>query len=102
MSPVLAANAYRFTLPDAAQAAAAQETLSLALMAAEALHGEPQVRMDVYCTVDTDSRTVWIDSRTVAGADLARLFMGYAMREFPGMVVERVSDTRFAEKGGSG
>jgi pyridoxine/pyridoxamine 5'-phosphate oxidase len=91
MTAVAAANAYRFTFPDSAQTAAAQETLSLALMAAEALHGEPQVRMDVYCTVDTESRTVWIDTRSVAGADLARMFMGYAMREFPEMVVERVS-----------
>lgn len=100
MSPILAASAYRFTLPDSAQAAAAQETLSLALMAAEALYGEPQMRLEIHCLFESRTRSVWIETRSVAGADLARLFMAYAMREFPGLIVERVSEAACFEKEG--
>ena len=59
-----------------------EASLLLAIFAAESLHGEAQVRLDVSHAVDSDHRTCLIDASTEVGRDLNRLFVGFVLREF--------------------
>ena len=59
-----------------------EASLLLAIFAAESLHGEAQVRLDVAHAVDSDHRTCLIDASTEVGRDLNQLFVGFVLREF--------------------
>lgn len=59
-----------------------EASLLLALMAAESLHGESQVRLEASHAMDVESRTCIIDASTDVGRDLNRLFVGFLRREF--------------------
>lgn len=70
-----------------------EATLLLALMSAESLHGEAQVRLDAAHFLDSDRSTCVIDAGTPVGCDLNRLFVGFIRREFgvDAFTVERVN-----------
>ena len=57
-------------------------SLLLAVLAAESLHGEAQVRLDAAHTFDAEQRRCVIDATTPVGRDLNRLFVGFLRREF--------------------
>jgi hypothetical protein len=59
-----------------------EASLLLAVLAAESLHGESQVRLDVAHFLDTDGRACVIDAGTAVGRDFNRLFVGFMRREF--------------------
>ena len=59
-----------------------EETLMLALMAVESLHGRARLRMDGRYRFDKKQRLCEIDATTKVGADLAEIFTGYATREY--------------------
>lgn len=59
-----------------------EETLMLALMAVESLHGHVRLRMDGRYRFDKGKRLCEIDATTKVGADLAEIFTGYATREY--------------------
>ena len=59
-----------------------EESLLLALLAAESLHGESQVRLEASHALDADCRTCVIDASGSVGRDLNRLFVGFVRREF--------------------
>jgi hypothetical protein len=71
-----------------------EETLLLAVLAAESLHGQSSVRLDAGYHLDKDKRACVIDAGTAVGRDINRLFMGFALREFgeDSLAVERVED----------
>lgn len=79
----------------------AQETLFLAVLATESLHGTSQVRLDASFCLDEDRRSCVIDACTRVGRDLARIFTGFLRREFGegAFRVERLSprDSRTQE-----
>ncbi|QDU23754.1 hypothetical protein [Urbifossiella limnaea] len=73
---------YRYTFDPAVPADELGDTLVLAVIAAEALHGESQTRLDAGHAVGDGGRVVVIDAGTAVGRDLNRLFVGFATREF--------------------
>lgn len=73
---------YRYQLGDTAPFLDVQETLFLAVLATESLHGGSQVRLDASFCLDEDQRSCVIDGGTQVGQDLARIFTGFLRREF--------------------
>ncbi|MCZ2342030.1 MAG: hypothetical protein LC104_09580 [Bacteroidales bacterium] len=67
-------------------------TLILAVLATECLHGSTSVRRETAYAFDPQTRECTIDTTSRAGADLNRLFAGFAAREFGpgGFLVLRV------------
>jgi hypothetical protein len=59
-----------------------EETLMLAVLAVESLHGRSRVRMESRFNLDKAGRTCVIDASTDVGRDLARIFTGYSVREY--------------------
>jgi hypothetical protein len=78
MPPLL----YRYTLSARIPEEEAEASLLLAVLAAEALHGESQVRLDAAHHYDAGRRACVIDAATAVGRDINRLFVGFLRREF--------------------
>jgi hypothetical protein len=76
------AETYRYALPTGIPVADLEDTLALAVLACQALHGETQVRLDAAYDFDRRQRTCAIDAGTIVGRDLNRLFAGLLAREF--------------------
>jgi hypothetical protein len=73
---------YRYQLKDGVPLQDVQETLFLAVLATESLHGGSQVRLDAAFCLDEERRSCVIDADTQVGQDLARIFTGFLRREF--------------------
>src|SRR5436309_2002722 len=73
---------YRYQFADAVPVAEVEATLVLSVLAAESLHGAPQVRLDAGHFLDGAGRACVIDAGTAVGRDLNRLFTGFLSREF--------------------
>ena len=85
--------AYRYEFNEEVPIEEAEASLVLAIFAAESLHGEATVRLDVAHHFDVEKRACVIDAGTSAGKDLNRLFVGFLRREFGanGFSVERIT-----------
>jgi hypothetical protein len=59
-----------------------EQSLLLAILSVEALHGETQTRLDAAHAFDAERRSCVIDAGTDVGRSLNRLFLGYVRREF--------------------
>lgn len=59
-----------------------EDTLLLALMATEALHGDTGVRLETRYYVDAPHRRCTVDATTGPGHDFNRIFAGLLIREF--------------------
>ena len=59
-----------------------QDTLELARLAAESLHGSERVELELRLDVDVARRSVSIDTGTRAGRTIAMVFLGLVKREF--------------------
>ena len=71
-----------------------ENTLALAVFAAEGLHGQSRVRLEAtYCFVPEKHACV-IDDASDVGRDICRMFTGFAIREFgeAAFAVSRVPD----------
>jgi hypothetical protein len=73
---------YKYRFDQAVPAQDMEETFMLALLAAESLHSRSRVRMEARFTIDKQTRTCTIDAATTVGRDLARIFTGFATREY--------------------
>lgn len=73
---------YRYSFEASVDIAEVEASLLLALLAAESLHGESQVRLEASHALDTEGRTCVIDTSGAVGRDLNRLFVGFVRREF--------------------
>lgn len=60
----------------------AQDTLELSVIAAEALHGQSEVRLEAEYKMDFPTRTCLIHATSDAGRDLLQIFVGYLSEEF--------------------
>jgi hypothetical protein len=76
-SPVL-----RFVFADRVHISDAEATLHLAILAAEGLFGASRVRMDVAYFVDRTRRVIYLDTGSVPGDAVSRIFTLFAAREF--------------------
>ena len=72
---------YRYKFLSLTAAAQAEETLLLAMVAAEGLHGESRVRMDARYATDPKLFTIVVDVSTVVGEDIASIFTAFIARE---------------------
>lgn len=87
---------YRYVFDASVSLQELEETLLLAIIATESLHGESQARLDLVHTFDAQNRAVVIDASTEVGRDFSRLFVGFVSREFGSrsFQVERVTAQR--------
>jgi hypothetical protein len=73
---------YRYTLGSNVSMQEVQDSLLLAVLAMECLHGAAQARLDLCHQFDPKNRVCVIDGSTEVGRDLNRLFTGFLQREF--------------------
>ena len=73
---------YRYIFAPAISLEDIEVSLVLAIMSAESLYGESQVRLDAGHFLDPDQRACVIDAGTPVGRDVNRLFVGLVSREF--------------------
>jgi len=73
---------YRYTFKPNVPPEDLEASLLLAVLSAESLHGEAQVRLDAAHFFDQNRRACVIDSGTAVGRDHNRLFIGFLRREF--------------------
>jgi len=76
-SPVL-----RFVFADRVCISDAEATLHLAILAAEGLFGASRVRMDVAYFVDRTRGVIHLDTGSIPGDAVSRIFTVFAAREF--------------------
>ena len=77
----MARQLYRYTFSDGVAAGELEETLLLAVVTVECLHGESRVRLDCHYCLGTAGACV-IDASNEVGCDLNRIFTGLITREF--------------------
>ena len=73
---------YKYKFNDDVPPRDLEESLLLAVLAVECLHGESRVRLQArYCLRAKDGKCV-IDATTDVGSDLTKVFTGFVTREF--------------------
>ncbi|MCP4662412.1 MAG: hypothetical protein GY856_44000 [bacterium] len=72
---------YRYQFPEGADMADVENTLLMAVIAAEGIHGRARVRIDADFDVDHDQRTCRVSSCCVAGESIARVFTEFLLLE---------------------
>ncbi|MEA5087809.1 hypothetical protein [Solidesulfovibrio sp.] len=70
----------RFTFSKQVDMACVEDTLVLAVLAAESIHGRTDIRLDACFRLQPG--TCSIDDGTPVGRTIARVFTGYLAREF--------------------
>jgi hypothetical protein len=78
----MAESIYRYTFHESVPVAELEDTLVLAVIATESLHGEGQVLLDMVHAFDPRARSCVIDAGTAVGRDFSKLFHGLISREF--------------------
>jgi hypothetical protein len=91
---VMSSEVYRYTFAERVSVDELEDSLALAVLAAESIHGEAQVRLDAAHFLDPQGRACVLDAATSVGRDLNRLFAGFLTREFgpDAFTVHRVAD----------
>ena len=74
--------AYEFRFENRVPIKELENTFMLSLLAVESLFGHSRVRMECYFVFDKRSRRCRIDCSREVGSHLARIFTGFATREF--------------------
>ena len=74
-------NVYRITIDRTAKVGEAEQTLHLAILAAEGLFGAAQVRMDMAYHVDEPRQVLMIDGSTAVGSAVIRMFTSLLLHE---------------------
>lgn len=78
----MTARSYRYTFPPGPGTDDLQDTLLLAVLACEALHGDARVRLEGDYSFDRRHRRCEIATTSDVGRDLNRLFAGLVAKEF--------------------
>lgn len=87
---------YRYNFSDDVPFRDVEESLLLAVLATESLHGRSLVRLDASFCLDESRRACVVDAGTEVGRHIARIFTGFLTREFgeEAFKVERVDETQ--------
>ncbi len=87
---------YRYNFSDDVPFRDVEESLLLAVLATESLHGRSLVRLDASFCLDEKKRACVVDAGTEVGRHIARIFTGFLTREFgeEAFKVERVDETQ--------
>ncbi len=73
---------YRYQFRDGTPLSAVEESLLLAVLAVECLHGGSVVRLEGSYHLDPQKRTCLVDAETDVGRHIGRIFTGFLTREF--------------------
>jgi len=73
---------YRYTFRNHTPLDEVEASLLLAILAAEGVHGEAQVRLDAGYFLDEKHRVLVVDARTDVGVTVAQIFTSFLLREF--------------------
>lgn len=73
---------YRYSFDSKIPIRDVEESLLLAVLAAESLHGRSLVHLDASFRLDPEKCTCVVDGTTEVGRTIARIFTGYLSREF--------------------
>lgn len=73
---------YRYNFGAAVPFQDIEESLLLAVLAAECLHGRALVRLNASFRLDPTKRSCLVDAATEVGQAIARIFTGFLIREF--------------------
>lgn len=73
--------AYRYQFREGVDPRDVEDTLLLALLAAEGVFGEARVRMDGAYSTDREARTVTVDASTAVGQIVNAVFTVFAVKE---------------------
>lgn len=73
---------YKYTFDNSIAFDDVCDTLMLAVIATESMHGEISMRLDTPYRIRRDDRVIMIDAAVDTGRDLNRIFGGYVAREF--------------------
>ena len=73
---------YRYKFAEGVRLRDAEDTLLLALLAAEGIYGQSRVRMDAAYVVDALPRAIVVDGATQVGRDVSGVFTSFLMKEF--------------------
>lgn len=73
---------YRYEFDQAVSQQDAKDSLLLAVLAAECLHGASKVRLDAGYCWEKAKRSCVIDAGTQVGRQINQLFTGFAIRQF--------------------
>ena len=73
---------YRYDFDSEVPIRDVEESLLLAVLAAESLHGRALVRLDASFQLDPKKRSCVVDAATEVGRAIARIFTGFLTREF--------------------
>jgi len=72
---------YRYSFEREVSMAVVEESLVLAVLAVECLHGESVVRLEAGYCLEEDQRVCAVDATTAVGRDVARIFTGFLTKE---------------------
>lgn len=78
----MTAKVFRFGFVPAVPLTEAELTLHLAIYAAEGLHGEARVRLEVSYQLDRSANAIIVDGETEVGATLVKVFTHLLIRQF--------------------
>ena len=73
---------YRYNFAATVPLGDVEQSLLLAVLATECLHGRSLVRLDASFCLDNDKRSCVVDAATEVGRAIARIFTGFLTREF--------------------
>lgn len=90
---------YRYTLGNGVPMRNVEDSLMLAILTMECLHGSAQARLDLSHEFDPKKRICVIDATTQVGRDCNRLFTGYLLSEFgrSSFRVERLAEPKVTQ-----
>jgi len=85
---------YRYTFSKDVPFQEIEESMLLATLAVESLHGRSSLRLDAAFSLDSKQRIAAVDACTDVGRDIARVFTCFVTKQFGEELfkVERVSD----------
>lgn len=73
---------YHYRFNGAVSLGEVEESLLLAVLAAESLYGRSPVRLDAAFCLDRDKRSCVVDAGSEVGRAIARIFTGFVTRQF--------------------
>lgn len=88
---------YVFTFSDTVPMAGVDETLLMAVVAAEGIHGRARVRLDVKFATNAEGRTCTVSADSEAGQSVAKIFAELLVLEIGDGAFE-VSDGEAAQR----
>lgn len=78
----MAAVTYQFSFSDQIPFHEVEESLLLALIATESVHGRSSVKLEASFKIHEQKRLCVIDAETEVGRHIARIFTGYLTQQF--------------------